>query len=132
MNKLDINGFYRVTSFLKPIEIKTLGISSKHVYNNCRNFMTYLYSEHCCNESYYRMNTTKWIVDKCNWDILSDCINKNLTINSIIFNDEFNVSVESFGKCTNLRQITFGSCFNKSIEALSHCSCYFLEKVSSG
>jgi hypothetical protein len=83
MNKLDINGFYRITSFLKPLEIKTLGTSSRHVYNNCLNFMTYLYSEHGCNESYYKMNTAKWIVYECDRDILSDCVDKNLAISCI-------------------------------------------------
>jgi hypothetical protein len=31
MNKLDINGFYILTSFLNPVDIKRLGIS-KYVY----------------------------------------------------------------------------------------------------
>ena len=83
MNRLDINGFYLVTSFLEPTEIKKLGASSKHIYNNCRNFMTYLYSEYGCNESYYKMNTAKWIVDNCNQAILVDCINKKLALTSI-------------------------------------------------
>ena len=44
------------------------------------------------------MNTAKWIVDKCNQGILSDCINKNLTINSIVFNDDFDKPIGAFNK----------------------------------
>ena len=79
------------------------------------NFMTYLYSEYGGNELYYKMNTVKWIVDNCNQDILLNCIDKNLAIDSIVFNSSFNEPLESLAKCTTLRQITFGEWFNQPI-----------------
>ena len=130
MNKLDINGFYLVTSFLEPSEIKKLGTSSKYVYNNCRNFMTYLYSEYGCNESHYKMNTAKWIVENCNRAILVDCINKNLAIESIVFNNCFNEPLKSLTKCKSFQQITFGPYFNQPIEALA--SCINLRRITFG
>ena len=111
-------GFYTVTSFLQPCDIKRLGTASIQIYDQCRKFMTYLYNEYGCNELYYKLNKAKWIIRNCTHQILSDCINKKLTLVKIIFNQP----IETLAKCVQLRQITFNWCFNQSIEALSQCT----------
>jgi hypothetical protein len=123
MNKLDIHCFYVITSFLAPRGVKRLGSASQYVYNNCRQFMTYMYSEYGNNELYHNLASAKWIVHDCNIAILEDCINKKLKIVSILFAKEFNKSIESLGNCGALQQITFSrdSKFNQSIESLQNC-----------
>ena len=120
MNKLDINGFYLVTSFLKSREINKLGVVSKHFRYNCRNFMTYVYNEYGRNESYYRLHMAKWIVYKCSVLMFRECVSKNLTLVSVEFDNDFNKTIEALTHCTNLQQITFGRKFNQSIGALTN------------
>ncbi len=122
IDKLDLNMLSILASFLKPHEIKTLGRTSKYVYNNCRNFMTYSYREYDSDKSYLKLNTAKWIVHECDRHILSDCINKHLTIVNIFFKNKFNKSIEALGHCNPLREITFGIRFNQSIETLANCT----------
>ena len=73
MNTLDINVTSILASYLKLHEINKLGVISKHVHYNCRNFMTYVYNEYGYNESYYRLHMAKWIVYKCNELFLQEC-----------------------------------------------------------
>jgi hypothetical protein len=83
--------------------------------------MTYLYNEHGRNESYYRLRTAKWIVHKCDHNMLLDSINKKLKLVAIFFDSSFNQPIKALSRCINLQQITFGEDFNQPIKVLSYC-----------
>ena len=122
MNKLDINGFYNITYFLEPLDIKKLGICSKQNNEMCKYFMTYSYKEHGKDDIYVKMKNIKWIVDNCTKNIFYDILDKELNIIYIDFCDEFNKQIEELSKCTQLERLTFGRDFNQPIEALSKCT----------
>jgi len=72
MHKLDINCFHLITSCLKPLEIKRLGICSKQNKETCKHFMTYSYNEHGYDETYTKMKNIKWIIKGCTEKMLND------------------------------------------------------------
>jgi len=118
MNKLDINGFYNITYFLEPHDIKILGLCSKYNKEMCKYFMTYSYNEHGNDEGFVKMKNIKWIVKNCTEYILKDISDKQLNIICIDFYDEFNQPIETLSKFT--QHLTFGTEFDQSIEALSN------------
>ena len=121
MNELDINGFYIVTSFLEPRDIKQLGICSKQNNEMCKYFMTYSYNEHGNDDEYVKMKNIKWIVDNCTENILKNILDKELNVIRMECVAEFNHSIEALSNCTQLKQLTFFWWFNQPIEALSNC-----------
>jgi len=124
MNKLDINGFYTITSFLEPLYIKNLGTCSKLNKDMCKYFMTYSYNEHGNDDIYVKIKNIKWIVDNCTENMFYDISYKQLNLICIVFNEYFNQPIEALSNCTQLKQLTFGwnSKFNQPIESLSNCT----------
>ena len=95
MNKLDINGFYKVTSFLKQCDIKQLGICSKQNNKMCKYFITYSYNQHGNDDVYVKMKNIKWIVNNCTKYTLEDISDKQLNVICIGFVAKFNQPIEA-------------------------------------
>ena len=122
MQRLDLNGFHLITSFLTPLEIKRLGICSKQNKEICKHFMTYSYNEYGSDENYVKIQNVKWIVEGCTEDMLNDIANKQLNICVISFDKYFNNPIDALSNCTQLQHLTFGYAFNQPINALSKCT----------
>jgi len=80
--------------------------------------MTYSYNQHGDNESYYKIQRSKWIVYGCDELMLQDCISKKLILVNISFNSGFNLSkpfptIQTFNK---LLLACIASSINRSLQ----------------
>ncbi len=91
-------------------EIKILGYGSKSIREQIRSFMTYMYSQHGNDNTYYAIYEAKWIVYECTELLLEECISKNLILVDISFSLSFNQPVETLPTVQPFNKLLLADC----------------------